>query len=1038
MNEEHVSRPPVADGPVSPPWRSVSRMDVVLAVLVVVFAFLAASFAVRNSDFWLHLATGRLLAHGDYVFGSDPFCYTTQGVYWANHAWLFDLGLYAGYQTLGGAGLVILKALLVALTAVLMLRSARGNGPFWVSAAIMLVALLAMSQRLFLQPASLSLMLLAACLCLLRAGGRAALFLPLLMILWVNLDSWFLLGPLLVALFVLGKWLTPSSRRDRQLPLWLVPTCLIACLVNPHHVHALSLPWELSPAVLRSEFPHDPRFSADFLSPWHLAPLGPAGGYKLSAGAFFLLLGLSILSFAVNWSALRSWRAPVWLAFALLAAWQVRLVPFFAVVAGPITGLNLREQLPEGRLFTRFGTVGVLVLGLALCALTWPGWLQGFQRHERQLAWTVHTDPSLRRVAETLANWRASGELPPETHVLATHPDVAHYCAWFSPGEKNYLDSRLGLHASRASDYRQLCAGVDPNLRGSDAVFDWPRARKESHLSCLVLYDPDLRRLGPALHGLSDMRSIWKLLRVDGQAVVAGFAADPEERLAIDPFDPEKLAFTPATSAGVPPVPGDGASVMERDPQVWDRFLVHSTGTSGEGEAAAVSLALFLEGFGEQRRQQHVLSCYGAGLVGLSFAPTNIVTGLVELTERFTVSQLYLSDMKERSPALLLLAVRMARRAVAAHPDDAEAWLVLARAYLDLSRTTVESVGSGLLPLSEVRRCQATAALLQAVRLRPNLTAAHEFLANLYDEINYLDLALLHRSRQLELVRHAGRLPGEDESGFSARLERLEKAVDEARNTVETNQNRFVVHSQGLAAKPLDRARLALELGLAGQALDEVLLRSQPDLYGVEGVRLVLELFLRTGRVAEAREVLDRSELRHNPSGLGEYDLVERRGPEQRFLYRFPAFDWFDLCTRAAVGDYDRATGAIDRLATRLEQGSKQLQSRLNPALAGWVTTEWGTGFSPVSFLIRIWVRRERDQVMAYCVMNEFVPVEAADLRALGGVLFLERGDPESARAQFLHADVMYRAAAASAPALPGAFLTKRYLGQLEYFAGPR
>jgi hypothetical protein len=927
---------------------------------------------------------------------------------------------------------------MVALTAVLMLRIARGNGPFWVSAAMILLALLAMSQRLFLQPASLSLLLLAACLCLLRAGGRAALLLPLLMILWVNLDSWFLLGPLLVALFALGQWLTPGSRRGGPLPMWLVPTCLVACLVNPHHVHAISLPWELSPTVLHSEFTHDPRFSGDFLSPWHLAPLGPAGGYKLSSGAFFLLLGLGILSFAINWSALRSWRTPIWLAFALLAAWQVRLVPFFAVVAGPITALNLREPIPERRFVTRFGTVGVLLLGLALCALTWPGWLQGFQRHERQLAWTVQTDPSLRRVAETLASWRAGGQLPAETHVLATHPDVAHYCAWFSPGEKNYLDSRLSLHAPRASEYRQLCAGVDPNLRGSDLVFDWPRARKESHLSCLVLYDPDLRRLGPALHTLSDMRSIWKLLRVDGRAVVAGFAADPEERLAIDPFDPEKLAFTPPTSTGVPPAPGDGAAVMARDPEVWDRFLVHSTGTSGEGDAAAVYLALFQEGFGEQRRQQHVISCYASGLVGLSVAPTNMVMGLVEVTERLLVSQLYLSDLKERSSALLLLAVRSARRAVASHPDDAEAWLVLARTYLDLWRTTVESVGSGLPLLSEVRRCQTVAALLQAVRLRPNLTPAHEFLANLFDEINYRDLALLHRSRQLELERDAGRRPGEDESAFTTRMERLEKSVDEARKTVETNQNRFVVHSQTLSAKPLERARLALELGLAGQALDDVLLRSQPDLYGVEGLRMVLDLFLHTGRVAEARELLDRKEIQHNPNGLGVLDLPGSAGAGQRWAYRFPAYDWYSICERAAVGDYDHAVSTINQVTSRMESESAEMHARLTTAVARLVTTDTGAGAIPGGILLRIRVWAELDPVTAYVLGNEFVPVETADLHAVGGVLLLERGDSEGAGEQFRRADELYCATSPSILTRPGAFLTKRYRERLEPDAAAR
>src|SRR4051812_41132916 len=92
-----LQTPPAAEPPAARPrhWP-----DAVLAALVLAFAFLAASFAARNTDLWLHLAAGRLLAHGAYTFGSDPFAYTTGGAYWANHAWLSDLALYAGYRGL--------------------------------------------------------------------------------------------------------------------------------------------------------------------------------------------------------------------------------------------------------------------------------------------------------------------------------------------------------------------------------------------------------------------------------------------------------------------------------------------------------------------------------------------------------------------------------------------------------------------------------------------------------------------------------------------------------------------------------------------------------------------------------------------------------------------------------------------------------------------------------------------------------------------------------------------------------------------------
>src|SRR5262249_45367816 len=85
--------------------------------LVLVFAFLASSFSVRNSDYWFHLATGRSLARGEYQFGVDPFALTTAGVYWVNHSWLFDVSLYLVREATGDASLVVVKALLVALLA---------------------------------------------------------------------------------------------------------------------------------------------------------------------------------------------------------------------------------------------------------------------------------------------------------------------------------------------------------------------------------------------------------------------------------------------------------------------------------------------------------------------------------------------------------------------------------------------------------------------------------------------------------------------------------------------------------------------------------------------------------------------------------------------------------------------------------------------------------------------------------------------------------------------------------------------------------
>src|SRR5688500_926543 len=60
--------------------------DWVLALGTLTLAFFLASFAARNSDLWIHLAAGRLLAAGDYAFGSDPFSFVGGDRTWVNHA----------------------------------------------------------------------------------------------------------------------------------------------------------------------------------------------------------------------------------------------------------------------------------------------------------------------------------------------------------------------------------------------------------------------------------------------------------------------------------------------------------------------------------------------------------------------------------------------------------------------------------------------------------------------------------------------------------------------------------------------------------------------------------------------------------------------------------------------------------------------------------------------------------------------------------------------------------------------------------------
>src|SRR5262245_39209218 len=203
--------------------RRLARLDLFLLGLLLLLAFATASFPARNSDLLLHMATGRALLQGDYTFGTDPFAHNTAGVYWVNHGWLADLGAYAVWSIAGIPALIVLKALLVAATALVLVRLGQTSRLMWVPVLCAVPAVLLLNTRSLLQSVCISYLFLALTLYFLQRGGgwlnggepaptsrvswqRYWPLLPLF-VLWANLDEWFFLGPLTVALSLVGQWL---------------------------------------------------------------------------------------------------------------------------------------------------------------------------------------------------------------------------------------------------------------------------------------------------------------------------------------------------------------------------------------------------------------------------------------------------------------------------------------------------------------------------------------------------------------------------------------------------------------------------------------------------------------------------------------------------------------------------------------------------------------------------------------------------------------------------------------------------------------
>jgi hypothetical protein len=1040
--------------------------DRVLSLLVLVLAFLTASFLARNSDLWFHLATGRLLAQGQFAFGSDPFAYTTRGVYWACHSWLFDLGLYGLYGLVGGTGLVITKALLVAALAAVLLRVRRPGTGAWLPAVGTALAVVAMSPRLLLQPACASYLLLGLTFWLLWRGQEKAdrpgwfphLLLPPLFALWVNVDEWFLLGPLLTALFWLGERLWGQ----RRTPNWVLLAGMAACLLNPYMYHALTLPSELSPVTWTSGLRDDGRFQVLFAPSWSPAYLTTPGPHAVLA--YFALAALGLLSFLLHRPALRDWRLVVWLPFAALAAGQARAVPFFAVVAAPITVLNWQDFLAaRAEAVSRIPGVAVapslgrLLLGaalLALLGLAWVGWLAGAGREARHVAWGVQPDPSLRRAAEALHEWRQRGLLAEGQHVFAVTPEAAHYGAWFAPGERFFFDHRYQLFPQAARDYVTVCRGLLPG-RDDSSGEEWQRVLRENGVAVVLFSAHDPQRLFPVLQRAAAEPGAWTLLDVAGQALLvrwAGGAAPPA-------FDADRLAFGPqdeGTRLALPAAPEQAPEQLS-PPHDWRERLTRLP-PPPSWESPAASMYLFYAEQSKaalsQRQQQAAMSGFAASLAGLPALPAGLHQAALQLVSSRNLlflpkgASLYLVrdqlgpffvHLTEREPALALLAVRAARRAVATNPEDANAWFCLGQAYVTLRNDTWERSAEWLLPpLADLRHVQVATALEQAVRLNPDLEEAHRQLHDLYGAGNFLDQALEHRREQVRLRRQSGPWPGQSAEEWLDDLDALERDTAKLVELVADRRKKYAAASRAVQDDRFEQARLALRLGLVRVAVEDVLLKAPVDLLGAQGIRLELDLLLHLGRAEDVRAILADEKLRASREGLGYHDLPFPKdpsgGPLYAIPYHWPTYEWLHAVESAAVGDYALAREEVASLRAGRKAGLELLARQRPDYDKGLYLFVPGLLSGPLPWLRAFTAHNLGGYVEKWAAIRAGEPAlraQQADLLVLEAMVALEQGDPDAARSAFAEAEALCAPPAGAPVPFAGAPIAARYLGKL-------
>ncbi len=234
-----------------------------LIFIILLFAMSSGALAPRllgDASIGWHIRNGEQMLRTHSITRTDPFSVTMGGHTWYAWEWLYDVAIAGIHHSFGLNGVVFFTAVIIALTFALTLRLCLRRGADLPVTALLLALSLGVSMiHLFARPHVLSWLFTVIWFQVLdgsqsaddAASRRRLWYLPALMLLWVNVHGGFVLGLVLLGLYLLsaairyyrgrdGEESRSLARRLKSLGMVTVAS-LAASLINPYgyelHVH---------------------------------------------------------------------------------------------------------------------------------------------------------------------------------------------------------------------------------------------------------------------------------------------------------------------------------------------------------------------------------------------------------------------------------------------------------------------------------------------------------------------------------------------------------------------------------------------------------------------------------------------------------------------------------------------------------------------------------------------------------------------------------------------------------------------------------
>ncbi len=328
--------------PVSLKYHDIIKSKWVLPLLSL--GLLILFFTIRkiaNYDTGFHLAAGRWILTNFSFPVPDTFTYTVNQNDYLDIQWLYQVILYIFYSMFSYAGLTVFNSIVIISVFYLLLKRMNLYGvPVFLSLLCLLLCIVSIQLRFSYRPEIITWLFMLLTLLVLDRyyyfNKNSLFFLPVIMLLWVNMHGLFILGLLIIAAYLVSIFIDKKIL-DKNLLKWSLIS-IAAVFINPYFSEGALFPFYLFTRLQKGNIFQ--QNITELQSPWTMSGLI---GFEL-----YLYYSIAILSFVLIFI---TYKKRSFHEFALLAAFfyisfsSFRNVPVFIIYAVYIIGVCISDML---------------------------------------------------------------------------------------------------------------------------------------------------------------------------------------------------------------------------------------------------------------------------------------------------------------------------------------------------------------------------------------------------------------------------------------------------------------------------------------------------------------------------------------------------------------------------------------------------------------------------------------------------------------------------------------------------------------------